>query len=158
MRNLKSLTILFSILVFLISCGKDDDSNNGLLDERENSIMNECFEKSLASKAEIENNLIGKWTLIGYSQTLFQENPQPNIILNFSDSEVVFENITHSIIDTLQWELEERDIGSEKSFLLTTESNYTELGLQVFCENYMYLQTLALSSSIGYTYIYEKIE
>ena len=158
MNNLKNLVLLISFLAFSISCGKEDINQDGLIDKMESTIMNECFENSLTSKTDIENNLIGKWNLIGYGQTLFQDNPQPNITLNLNDSIIVFENQTANIVDTLQWEIEEISTGNKQSFLLKTEGNYIELGIQVFCKNYMYLQTLALNSTIGYTYIYEKIE
>ncbi len=169
MSNLKSLVILISILAFLISCGNEDVNNDGLIDETEsnfmnecdemeNSIMNECFENRLASKTSIANNLIGEWILIGYCQTVFPDTPQPEITLDFNDSLVVFENQTANIIDTLQWEMEEISTGNGQSYRLNIEGNYTELGIQAFCEKYMYLQTWALTSTIGYTYIYEKTE
>ena len=169
MSNLKNLVILISILTFLISCGKEGGNNEELVDETEsslmnecdemeNSLMNECFENRLASKTKITNNLIGEWTLIGYCQTVSPDTPQSEINLVFNDSLVVFENQTTNVIDTLQWEMEEINTGNGQSARLNIEGNYTELGIQVFCEKYMYLQTLTINTTVGYTYIYEKIE
>jgi len=169
MRNLKILVILISTLVFLISCRNEDVSDEGLIDETESSYMNECdemennimsdcYENRLRSKTDIANNLIGEWTLIGYCQTVFPDSPKPDINLDFNDSLVVFENQTVNIVDTLQWEMQDVSTENEQSFRLIIEGDYSELGIQFFCERHMYLQTLALNSTIGYTYIYEKVE
>ena len=158
MSNAIHFLICIVLFFFVVSCDELSINNDGKLDNAESKIMTECLENALSSKTDIENNLLGKWTLVGYSQTVFQDRPHPEINLEFNDSTVVLKNITNNILDTLDWEVEEIIHGGEPSLRFKTDGNYTELGIQVFCDNHMYLELLAINRTIGYVFIYEKIE
>ena len=58
-------TLLIAISVVLFSaCLKSSD--DGDITEDERALMTECDQNSLISQAEIENNLIGEWELVGF--------------------------------------------------------------------------------------------
>ena len=83
MKSTKALFSLFIIFSILTACSKKDTTPSaafdcefvqndrdmdGLIDESERNLMEECRTNQLSSKAEIENNLIGEWELIGHGE------------------------------------------------------------------------------------------
>ena len=159
MSDLKKVVIQILVLVFFISCGKEDINNDGLIDDAERKIMMECSENLLESKSEIESNLIGKWTLIGHGTPIFQNVSQPIINLTISDINLIIEFKSENVemIDTLFWEIEELNSSGSQSFNLNTTPKNTALIIHQFCEKYMYGETSPINDG-GNMYLYERVE
>ena len=78
MKLLIKTLMLISVFSFLIACQKEDDTEtttapydcifeqidedmDGLIDETERSIMDDCLTNRITVKEDIEANLIGEW-------------------------------------------------------------------------------------------------
>lgn len=134
-----------------------DKSDNGIIDDEERGIMNECIIKALASREDIERNLIGEWQLVGHGEGWFVSVPEPCGYLTFSEDQLILD-ITSTYRDTVsshEWMIEEvkDDLGSK--FNLKIEPFAHELAITVFCESYMYGNFTPVD---GNMYLYEKVK
>jgi len=99
MESLKFIAVFVLILTLLVSCSKEADhctfvineaSEDGLFDEMERAIINDCSENSFLSKSEIESNLIGEWELTGYAVGWFATVTQPCGYIVISEDQLTF--------------------------------------------------------------------
>lgn len=174
MKQAASLIILFVFIAMLISCNKDEDHKSenltncifeqndenldGIIDETERLIMEECLENQFSSKSSIEMNLIGEWSLIGHGEGWIHSISQPCANIKISSEELIFEfhNEFKDTITTSGWEIEEIKSSMFNYFNLKTDSENQEgLWITNFCENYMYGDATPLD---GNMYLYEKIK
>ncbi|MBK9254980.1 MAG: hypothetical protein IPM42_05785 [Saprospiraceae bacterium] len=170
--NYLTMVLLF-LIVTIISCNKDketkgnfstcyfeqiDDNMDGLINDSERKIMNNCTENLLSSKSDIETNLIGKWKLIGHGEGWLPTISQPCGYITISSDELIFE-FRNNYIDTIttnEWEIEEVNSGISKYFKLKIDSEYQEgLWITNFCEHYMFGDA---TPSDGNMYLYEKVK
>ena len=178
MKHLNLLLIAVIMLTFCVSCIKDDvieecqeeaistpyvctfvqnDSDmDGWIDDTERSIMDDCFQNSLNSKTEIENNLIGEWELVGHGQGWFPQVSQPCGYLTFTADELTFDfNDGHiDTITTHTWELEEVNWPSGPKFKLTISDQIFAMFINQFCFDYMYGDETPVD---GNMYLYQKV-
>lgn len=174
---MKQITIIFTALVLLsilVSCNKDENDQNqiatdcvfeqidenmdGLIDDSERLIMDECIANSLSSKSSIKANLIGEWRIIGHGEGWLPTISQPCGKITFSPEELTFE-FRNEFIDTIRifgWDIEEVNSGMFNYFKLIIDSDYQEgLWLTNFCENYIFGDA---TPSDGNMYLYEKMD
>ena len=172
MNNIQSTLPLLILSFLLVSCNKttDDEMNenidcvfeqidenmDGLIDDFERGIMNECMTNAIHSKLDIINNLIGDWKLVGYGTGWITTPSQPCALISISHDELTFE-YTNEHIDTITthlWEIEELNNGA--SFRLKVTPDEIEgLFINQFCESYMYGDA---TPSDGNMYLYKKIK
>jgi len=135
---------------------QNDADMDGLIDENERTLMDECRTNALTSKSEIENNLIGEWELIGYGTAWVPSLSQPCGTLTFTEEELIFEFQNNSIDTTYQltWEVEILDTINNNFHRLKT-SGEIALGIGTFCEDYMFGDATPRD---GNMYLYQKVE
>jgi len=174
-KYLIGLYILASLSLIFTSCNKEeylsgeyncvfeqiDENRDGELDDNERAIIDECRENALTSKAEIENNLIGEWRLVGYASGWLATPSQPCSRVIFSEEELTLEY--SSGIDTITthlWEIEEITIAGNQGFRLNTNPRLIDLlnplAIGKFCNNYMY--SGAAASVDSDSFIYQKVK
>ena len=175
MEYLKFVTVLVLIITLLMSCNENedegivinshncifmqnDDTTDGLIDDTERMIMNECMENSLSSKSGIVSNLIGEWELTGHGEGWVPNISQPCGYIIISEDELTFEfkNEYTDTISTHLWEIEEVNLSVGQYFRLNVIPEFVEgLFINRFCENYMYGDG---TPSDGNMYLYTKVE
>ena len=126
MKFSNAIFSFFIIILILSACSKKNtsprSSNNcefvqnaadmdGLIDENERNLMDECRMNAFTTKGEIENNLIGEWELIGHGEGWIPSISQPCAYLTFTEEELTFEFQNNNIDTTYQltWEVETLD-------------------------------------------------
>ena len=137
---------------------QNDNDMDGLIDDTERMIMNECMENSLSSKSSIENNLIGEWELIGHGEGWNPDKSQPCGYIIISEDELIFEfrNEYIDITSTHQWHIEEVSSNGNLSFKFKILPESTEgLSISRFCDNYMYGDATPRD---GNMYLYKKVD
>ncbi len=172
MRNIVLVIILALITPLLSSCNKDDNEKNvnkncvfvqndddrdGIIDETERMIMNDCIANSLSSKSTIQNNLIGIWELIGHGEGWIPTKSQPCGYIEISDNELTFEfkNAHIDTVTTHLWEIEEVNWPGGQYYRLKIAPEYVEgLFITQFCDDYMFGDA---TPSDGNMYLYKKI-
>lgn len=171
MNRLHHCFLILISLLLTASCGDDpeesthvyncvfdstDKSDNGVIDDEERAIMNDCRNQSLFSKNDIEENLIGAWELIGHGEGWFVSVPEPCGYLMISEDELRLE-FTSAYRDTVsfhEWMIEEVINGSGSNFHLRVEPVAHEVAMTVFCESFMYVNNTPVD---GNMYLYEKV-
>lgn len=174
MKILKFLSNLILVMIILMSCEKNedngivesydcvfvqnDDDMDGLIDDTERMLMNECKQNSLLSKSDIESNLIGEWELTGYGGGSIPSISKPCGYIIISEDELTFE-FRNGFTDTRSihlWEIEEVNSSGEQYFRLNVQSEHIEgLFINQFCEKYMYVDDTPLD---GNMYLYSKVK
>ncbi len=175
MNHLKFSTALVFLMTVLMSCNtnedkeiidnsldcffvQNDDNMDGLIDDTERMIMNECMGNSLPSKSGIESNLIGEWELTGHGEGWLPTISQPCGYIIISEDELIFEfkNEYTDTISTHLWEIEEVNWSGGQYFRLNVIPEDVEgLFINQFCENYMYGDG---TPSDGNMYLYRKVK
>ena len=174
---MKQASLIFTaitLLSILASCNKDENDQNqsatdcvfeqidenmdGLIDDTERSIMDECRTNSLSSISSIKTNLIGEWRIIGHGEGWIPTISKPcgNILFTADELTFEFQNGFLDTITTFEWDIEEVNSGMFKFFRLNIDSDFREgLWITNFCENYMFGDA---TPSDGNMYLYEKVE
>lgn len=174
MKQITLIIIAITLLSILVSCNKDENGKNqsdydcvfeqndndmdGLIDDTEKMIMDECMENSLSSKSKIENNLIGEWELVGHGEGWFPSISQPcgYIIISEDDLTFEFRNENNDIASTYQWEIEEVSSSGGIFFKLEILPEPPEgLIISRFCDNYMFSDATPRD---GNMYLYKKVD
>ena len=135
-----------------------DENNDGLIDDTERSVMNDCTENNFTSISEIKNNIIGEWELVGYGHGWVPYPSQPCAHITVKEEELIFEftNQSKDTITTYEWEIEEVFWSGGQYFRLNTLPEYVDgLYITYFCEKYMYGDG---TPSDGNMYLYEKVD
>ena len=134
-----------------------DENMDGLIDDGERMIMNECMENSLNSISSIKNNLIGEWALIGHGEGWYPLFSKPCAYITITTNELTleFQNGEIDTITTHTWDIEEVDSGSSNYFKLKIDQEFVEgLWITYFCENYMFGDGTPSDSNM---YLYQKM-
>lgn len=167
LSNCFILCLIVSLLT--ISCKKDTDSPlkksncpfvqndedmEGLIDDEERALLNQCKENKLTSKSDIETHLIGEWELIGYGAGSFSSVSQPCSYITITENELVFE-FKNEYMDTLTthtWEVTEN--GSGHFSLEFVPNNKVRVFINIFCSEYMYGNGTPIDSNM---HLYQKV-
>ncbi|MFK7951339.1 MAG: hypothetical protein AB8B73_00730 [Ekhidna sp.] len=143
-----------------------DENMDGLLDNTERMLQEECYRDRLLSKSSIENNLLGEWELIGHALSWNGEKiSQPCGYITIEKSQLIYQ-YNDQFGDTVfvrQWEiLEGIDYRDNQYFYLETFVNDPEaidyskgLSISNFCEKYMYEDQTPWDGNI---YLYKKVK
>ncbi len=170
-----TLLLIVATVLCLFSCAKqesnlspfndcifvqDDNTTDGLIDETERALMDDCRENKLTNSIDIRNNLIGEWALVGHGEGWIISVTQPCIYLTISENELIFD-FENKYLDTITahtWEIETIDTNnpSNPTFhrLSTTPNLSAGVGLNIFCDRYMYGDATPLD---GNMYLFEKV-
>ena len=164
---MKKLVPLLFLLTVLMSCNEDDinrhdcvfGQNDESLDAaEENAIMKECYESRLTSKSDIENNLIGKWELIGHGESWGNSNPKPCSYITIINNKLLLFQFKNERMDTAtihSWEVRERGVSGHSFYLFITPAPPYSIYPKIFCNSYMYEDDRPVD---GYMHLYKKVE
>lgn len=166
-----SLSIVLT-LCFFFSCKDDDNVNptnesipectfeqgnanmDGIIDDNERAIMEECREDALSSKESIKENLIGTWELIGHGEGWFRTLSQPCSAISFGSNELIF-TFANSYIDTTiisGWDIID---GFTSPVLESNIGSFGGVFINTFCSQYMFGDATPVD---GNMHLYEKID
>ncbi len=174
MKYLKRLTFLTLIGIIQMSCNGDngimnenydcvfqqnDDDLDGIIDNNERRIMDECLASAFSTKSEIENNLIGEWALIGHGEGWVSRISQPCAYIIINEDELIYSYVDENT-DTESaylWEIIEMENNGKQDFRLTINPDPVQgfFFIDNFCEEYMFVN---LVPSDGYMYLYQKLK
>lgn len=166
---MKIFKILFlSFLICCIGCKKselksseetncpfvqDDNTEDGIIDEVERTIMTDCLASRITDLQLLEENLIGSWDLIGHGEGWLANVSEPCSTLEITEDEL-FLSFQNEWIDTSsvhEWSLE---TGFANNYILQLDPvSVVGLTLDVHCEDYMYLDH---TPSDGNMYLYKR--
>ena len=137
---------------------QNDGDEDGLIDEEERGLMEECTSQSLKSISSIEDNLIGEWELIGHGEGWVPTVSQPCGYLIFTKDVLryTFRSAYTDTVMSVSWEIEE--INSPNfNFSLKTKPQTSEgiSVLNIFCEDYMFGNATPVD---GNMYLYKKVK
>jgi len=137
---------------------QNDENRDGVLDENELSIMDDCRNNELGSVSEIESNLIGEWVLIGHGEGWVPTISQPcsNIIITEDNLEWSISDGWKDTTIITTWEIIELNppLGSAHRLVVGSDFSYG-LDMVRFCERYMFGNEFVFDGNI---YIYEKVK
>jgi len=133
---------------------QNDADMDGIIDDTEKAIMEECMEDKFTSKSDIESNLIGEWELIGHGEGWIPTVSQPCGYITITNDELVyaFENAYVDTTITHTWEIE--DHGNGVFSLQVFPEYYDGLSMHVFCSDFMYGDATPFD---GNMYLYKKV-
>jgi len=172
MKNLSVSFLSLLLLASIVSCDKpifeNDNSGNGcvfeqvdedmdgLIDDNERAIMDDCKSNALTSISEIEQNLIGEWELVGHGEGWVPRVSQPCAYLTITSESLSldFNNGSTDTLTTHTWEVKQGDSGDLTFFLKASESNFA-LFINQFCEEYMYGDATPVD---GNMHLYQKVK
>lgn len=135
-----------------------DDNEDGVIDSTELEIMYSCYENAFQTVAEIEENLIGEWELVGYGDWWgwFKSNPCSYIVIEKDELLYQFTNEQFDTLITFQWHIEERGLPGIKLFQLVLEPEiWPRPAMRTFCSDYMYFDDTPVDGSMN---LYEKVK
>ena len=69
---------------------QDDSTSDGLIDERERSIMDNCGNSEFTNFSEIKDNLTGDWELVGHGEGWLRSISQPCASIIFKENRLNF--------------------------------------------------------------------
>jgi len=162
---MKRLIILATALSFMLSCEKGtiidsvpiENCNFSQSIEELNELIEKCNDNQFNSTSEIEDNLIGDWTLSGIKSAWFPFEPSSECLL----LSIAAESFTLTNLDTGEkfnstWNLTNYEVNGNAVFYLepTDDDLRWQVGMQFFSQNIMYGAGLADDSDI---YVYEKV-
>ncbi len=137
---------------------QNDENQDGLIDEEESELMQDCVDNAFDSKNEIEENLIGEWIMVGHGEGWLANASQPCAYIVFEEDELIFkfENGSVDTLVTLSWEINEAQSPSSSIFKLVAGDNYFDaLDINIFSEELMFGNATPLD---GNMYIYKKVK
>jgi len=164
MKNYLITLIGISILI-ITSCTNDDSTIDMTLTddcnileslEEINELIAECHENLFSSTNEIENDLIGEWTLRGIIPGWTAYEPTSEcLILSINDDSLTLKDLNTGEESSSTWEIKSYDINNNLVFYLepTDEDLRWSVGMQFFSKNIMYGAGFADDTD---TYVYEK--
>ena len=132
---------------------QNDDDKDGLIDEKEQAIMEDCRNNRILDRDKVKSNLIGEWNIVGHGEGWIPTISQPCGRVTFTESEFTFDFHSGNEKTTYvrKWDMIETESGG-LFFEIIGDSVYP-LRVNVFCDDYMYFDH---TPSDGNMYIYEK--
>ncbi|MEM6379476.1 MAG: hypothetical protein AAF705_14805 [Bacteroidota bacterium] len=110
------------------------------ISNEEFEVLEDCQNESITTIKQIEENLIGKWELVGYACGNCIDGSAPSASIHFQPGggEYQFDDGFESIDQGFTWRIEEtRNLFGETILALSTNPRLPGLAAEVFCRNYM---------------------
>jgi len=164
---MKYITLI--IIPFLVYCNKTDnkpeiskecifeeipENMDGLIDDTEKNLMNECLKQALTTKQEMKENLIGEWKLIGYAAgSCCATSTMPCGYITVTENELIYE-LKHTGIDTTTihtWEIQEFN----NTNTLIISPYHHDLAFTTICPEYLFGNGTIIDSNM---FLYQKIK
>ena len=175
MNSYKIIPFFIVLIITLITCTKNESKENnntnsdcvfvqndsdmdGLIDDTEKMLMNQCIENTFSSKSAIRSNMIGEWELIGHGEGWLPTYSQPCGYITISENELALKFSTQYTDTTTvhQWEIEQVSLSAGQYYRLKIiPQNVEGLFINHFCENYMFGDA---TPSDGNMYLYKKVK
>lgn len=133
---------------------QNDEDMDGLINDVERALLDDCRNNEFTSKSEIEANLIGEWELIGHGEGWIPRVSQPCSYITITAEELIFQ-FESGYLDTLTthtWEIATHN--SDNFSLEFTPNDNAGIFINVFCEDYMYGDATPLD---GNMHLYQKV-
>lgn len=135
-----------------------DENEDGYIDDSERAIMNSCDDNSFETLAELEENLIGEWELVGYGNWWgwYKSNPCSYIVVEKDELLFQYSNEHIDTIITFKWHIDEHESFGTKKFELILEPEiWPRPTIRHFCLDYMYDDTTPFD---GVMHLYHKVK
>ena len=137
-----------------------DENADGVIDSTEQAIMSSCYDNAFQTVAEIEENLIGEWELVGYGDWWgwFKSNPCSYIVIEKDELLYQFTDEKYDTLITFQWDIEKKEnsLPGIIFFELVLEPEiWPRPEMRTFCKEYMYYDYTPLD---GDMHLYEKVK
>lgn len=148
----------------LLGCKEEARENSSALErcdilqsiEEINGLLDQCNENLILSTSEIEESLIGQWTLAGIipGWTTFEPTTEC-LMLSIDNESLTLKNLNTSEEITSTWNLISYEVNNNLVFFLETDNQELRwsVGMQFFSKNIMYGAGLADDTD---TYIFER--
>jgi len=137
------------------NCPFIDNSENkdGLIDEFERAVMDECMQNIILDKVVLKENLIGEWALIGHGEGWIISKSQPCSRISITSTELIleYENLYTDTITTHLWELIEFP---DRLDLIISPDPINGIFISHFCTDYMFGDATPFD---GNMYLYKKL-
>lgn len=164
---MKKILILFIISLFILGCKKESSVNSILTNDSCNfsesleeviELIDECNDSQFISIIQIEENLIGDWTLSGIKSDWGSfETPSECLLLSISAESLLLKNLDTGQEFNSAWNLITYEVNEYVTFYLEPDDDELrwQVGMQNFSKNIMFGAGLADDSN---TYVYEKVK
>jgi hypothetical protein len=162
---MKYSLIVFVAVSLTIECGKDSTENQSAMDdchllqslEKLDDLLDECQENKFNSVSEIEDNLIGNWSLSAIIPAWVAfEAISECLILSISQNYLTLKNFDTGEQSSSAWELEFFEVIGYSVFYLEPEVEDLRwsVGMHFFSKNIMYGSGFADDTD---AYVYVKL-
>lgn len=159
------------IIPFLVCCKKTDneliettntqecifeekpENMDGLIDNTEKTLMNECIEQALTTRQGIQENLIGEWKLIGFAAgSCCANSTMPCGYITVMENELTFEYryFDTDTITTHTWEVQE--INNRNTVTISPYSH--KLNFTTICPQYLFGDGTPVDANM---FLYQKV-
>jgi len=163
---MKRLLILFIVSSFILGCEKEfsnsiptnDSCNFSQSLEEVIELIDECKGSRFNSITEIEENLIGDWTLSGIKSDWIDFEPTSEcLLLSISAESLTLKNLYTGEEFNSAWNLITYEVNEYVVFYLEPDNDELRwsVGMQFFSKSIMYGAGLADDTD---TYVYEKVK
>jgi len=164
---MKRVLILFVVSALILGCGKESGDDSILTNDSCNisqsleellELIDECNDSKFNSIAEIEENLIGDWTLSAVKSECVSFEPISEcLLLSISKNSLTLKNIDTGEEFNSSWDLITYEVNEYIVFYLKPDDDDLRwsVGMQAFSKNIMFGAGLADDTD---TYVYEKLK
>ncbi len=170
------LIFIATLLTFLMSnCSNDEDGSpnknisigdctfvqvdedmDGIFDEQEQALWQDCIDSKLVVVEDIKENLIGEWELVGHMEGWIPKYSQPCSRVVISENEVFLDFHSNFVDTTITFPLKLNDGSTSGSFLFEGPQDLGWiLPITSVSENLMVGPEGWIDANI---YIYEKVD
>jgi len=134
-----------------------DEDMDGVIDDEERALMEECSSNAFDTKDQIEQNLIGEWELIGHGEGWVHKISQPcgYLIISEEEAALQYEDGYRDTTSYHSWEIEVLELQSGKQFSLKLSDYDYPFYINQFSENYMFGDG---TPADGNMYLFEKVQ
>lgn len=156
---MKRILLLFISVLLVVCCNKESTPNCNMLqtEEKVNALIEECNENKLETLSDIEENLIGEWTLSGIISGWFGFEPISECLLLTINSESLrLENLITGEEFSSKWKIVWYEVNDYQVFYLEPEDEDLrwKVGMQFFSKDIIYGAGFADDTD---NYVYEKV-
>ena len=139
--NNKILFLMLSIVLSGFACENGLElADDTRISDEEFEVLEDCQNQSIKTAKQIEENLIGKWRLVGYACGKCVRGSAPSATIHFQPNggQYKYEDEFETIDQGFTWRIEKTtNLFGEEILALSTNPLLPGLAAEVFCQNYM---------------------